>query len=741
MDTRRRQGKAVPEYGMKANEPSHLAYSTEYAEKQGRTPLRPTDSKYRTFWWENERWLIPTILTVLALFTHYYKITWSSSVVWDEAHFGKFASYYLKGTFYHDVHPPLGKMLVALSGLIAGYRGGFEFKSGVAYPEDMRYGVMRAFNATFGVALVPLAYFTALQLRLSRNAAILAALFVLCDNALTTISRFILLDSILLFFTALTLFCLCGFHNQRDQPFSVAWWKWLLLTGGALGGVASVKWVGFFVILLVGLYTAEQLYWMLGERNLDWRKYAYHWTARIAALIVLPVLIYLLCFKIHFLLLHRSGPGDATMSSLFQSQLGRSNLKDNPLNIAYGSTVTLKGGKEGVGLLHSHVHKYPIGSKQQQITCYGHKDNNNNFIIAKPHGQEAKQGDQGADQVEFIKDGSIIRLVHANTGVNLHSHRVEAPINKGHWEVSGYGNGTIGDNKDHWRVEIYDDFLLGKKNKPTEVRSLLTRFRLRHVVLGCVLRGNRDTLPQWGWKQHEVTCDPKTEEDTGNLWNVEYHRHEKLPPAPSNAYKTNFLGDVIHLNIAMAATNNALVPNRDKIDILSSEPHEWPFMTLGLRMCGWQDTKVKFYLMGNPIIWWSVAFAAFAFPALLLYYLVRNARHYRDWKKGEWAQFLHNTKMLWGGWALHYFPFFVMGRVTYLHHYFPAVYFGMLYLAFLLDHFGRRLFGGRFHDSLILAMGAASVAAFLYFAPFTFGFDYPAKELASRKWLSSWNIY
>ena len=25
------------------------------------------------------------------------------------------------------------------------------------------------------------------------------------------------------------------------------------------------------------------------------------------------------------------------------------------------------------------------------------------------------------------------------------------------------------------------------------------------------------------------------------------------------------------------------------------------------------------------------------------------------------------------GWALHYFPFFLMGRVLYFHHYFPAL--------------------------------------------------------------------
>ncbi|KAJ1500988.1 Protein O-mannosyltransferase 2 [Coelomomyces lativittatus] len=70
---------------------------------------------------------------------------------------------------------------------------------------------------------------------------------------------------------------------------------------------------------------------MLGNPLVSKTAYMYHWLSRIVGLIVTPLLIYLASFAIHFAVLNHSGPGDAQMSSLFQSNLIGTDLRNSPL--------------------------------------------------------------------------------------------------------------------------------------------------------------------------------------------------------------------------------------------------------------------------------------------------------------------------------------------------------------------------------------------------------------------------
>lgn len=77
-------------------------------------------------------------------------------------------------------------------------------------------------------------------------------------------------------------------------------------------------------------------------------------------------------------------------------------------------------------------------------------------------------------------------------------------------------------------------------------------------------------------------------------------------------------------------SNNALVPDPDKEDILASKPPDWPFLRLGLRMCGWGDVYTKYYLLGTPIIWWGGTASLFVSLIALGVYVLRQQRKYTD---------------------------------------------------------------------------------------------------------------
>ncbi|CZS99956.1 hypothetical protein WAI453_003461 [Rhynchosporium graminicola] len=679
--------------------------------------------------------IAPVIFTLFAFFTRLYKIGLSPIVTWDEAHFGKFGSHYIKREFYFDVHPPLGKMLVGLSGYMAGYNGTFEFKSGEKYPDEINYTFMRAFNAFFGAVCVPVAYFTAREMNFKRPAVWFVTLMVLCENSYTTISRFILLDSMLLCFTFTTVLCWARFHRLQTQSFSVEWFTWLILTGVSLGLVESVKWIGFFVTAMVGLYTIEDLWNKFGDTKMPKVDLGAHLAARIIGLIVIPLAVYMLSFVVHFAILENSGPGDAQMSSLFQANLRGTEVgKSSPLDIAYGSRATIKNMGYGGGLLHSHVQTYPEGSGQQQITCYHHKDANNEWWFYPNRAQP--DYDAEADP-KFVADGDVLRLIHSQTGRNLHSHEVAAPITKAAREVSCYGNTTVGDDKDHWTMEVVRDVGPGDRSK---IRTLTTSFRLKHTVLGCYLRAGNVNLPQWGFKQIEVTCEKvNNPKDVYTHWNVEAHWNDKLPAADAGAYKSPFFQDFIHLNVAMMTSNNALVPDPDKQDDLASSFWQWPILNVGLRMCGWDDSIVKYFLLGNPLVYWGSTASLGAIFLLVLWYLVRWQRGYTELKQWDIDQIRYAGLYPVLGWFLHYIPFVSMGRVTYVHHYYPALYFAILVFGFMVDWMTRSQ-RRSIQYAVYGVLYVVTIGLYIFFMPISWGMVGPNKNYSYMKWFESWRV-
>lgn len=251
----------------------------------------------------------------------------------------------------------------------------------------------------------------------------------------------------------------------------------MIWTGFFLGSSVGVKFVGFFIVAVVGIQTVLDLWRLVADLTLTLADLFKHLAARVLSFILLPIALYITFFWIHLFVLSKSGSGDGFFSSAFQSQLEGNSLYNAsmPRFVAYGSVITLKNTRTGGGYLHSHWHLYPegVGARQQQVTGYSHKDDNNKWLIKRfdsdPRldGAKAKKtagaktgdpvGAKAEDPVELVRDGHLVRLEHVATGRNLHSHREPAPVTKRHFQVTGYGENGTGDANDVWRIHLIDE--------------------------------------------------------------------------------------------------------------------------------------------------------------------------------------------------------------------------------------------------------------------------------------------
>ncbi|XP_032261559.1 protein O-mannosyl-transferase 2 isoform X1 [Phoca vitulina] len=760
------------------------------AEPTARSPKRPARGSRR--FEAAGRWALLALVTLLSFATRFHRLDEPPHICWDETHFGKMGSYYINRTFFFDVHPPLGKMLIGLAGYLSGYDGTFLFqKPGDKY-EHHNYMGMRGFCAFLGSLLVPFAYLTVLELSKSLPAALLTAALLTFDTGCLTLSQYILLDPILMFFIMAAMLSMVKYNSCADRPFSVPWWFWLSLTGINLAGALGVKFVGLFIILQVGWNTISDLWHLFGDLSLSVVTVGKHLTARILCLIVLPLTLYTATYAVHFMVLNKSGPGDGFFSSAFQARLSGNNLHNAsiPEHLAYGSVITVKNLRMAIGYLHSHRHLYPegVGARQQQVTTYLHKDYNNLWIIKK-HNTNADPLDPSFP-VEFVRHGDIIRLEHKETSRNLHSHYHEAPLTRKHYQVTGYGINGTGDSNDFWRIEVVN------RKFGNRIKVLRSRIRLIHLVTGCVLGSSGKVLPKWGWEQLEVTCTPYLKETLNSLWNVEDHINPKLPNISLDVLQPTFPEILLESHMVMIRGNNGLKPKDNEF---TSKPWHWPInyqrahiesascpgslsvegnwsssplehvwlgctgpwisrvssAPQGLRFSGINDTDFRVYLLGNPVVWWLnlLSIALYLLLGSIMAVAVQRGARLPAEVEGLSQVLLQGGGQLLLGWMLHYFPFFLMGRILYFHHYFPAMLFSSMLTGILWDTLLRLCAWSLASSSLargIYAVGLLSLLlgtaySFYLFHPLAYGMigplaQDPRSPMAGLRWLESWDF-
>ena len=196
------------------------------------------------------------VIGVISAGARLWTISYPETVTFDEVHFGNFTSWYVRNEFHFDIHPPLGKMIMAAISKAAGYKGDIASFSSIGSDYRMnetQYVMIRMIPAIFASMCAPLLYSSARCLDISVLPSVLGALMVALDSSMIVESKFILSDGMLHFFSALHYFTFCLF--LREQTYTMA-----IISGITLGAAGACKFTALGLIAVDGV---TQVVWIL----------------------------------------------------------------------------------------------------------------------------------------------------------------------------------------------------------------------------------------------------------------------------------------------------------------------------------------------------------------------------------------------------------------------------------------------------------------------------------------------
>ncbi|KAF0455705.1 glycosyltransferase family 39 protein [Gigaspora margarita] len=686
-------------------------------------------------------------LVIVSFFVRLYNIDYPESIVFEESHFGKSVSQYIKRSFFLDYDPPLVRLLFAFVGFLFGIDNDWDEE---IYNElGIPYVALRFMSGIMGVLIIPIAYLTIKSAGFSRIAAFLVSSLLIFENGLITQGRLILHGSSFLTFTAFTFLMWVKFYTEEKRPFKLWWWVWMALTGVGLGLTISASLEGFFTMVFIGLLAIKYLWDLLSDLRTSFTQIAKNIFANTLCLIIIPVILYIIFFFIHIAILKYGGADELYISPEFRKTLNEYSMDDTPIDVAYDSVITLRHVVTG-GYLHSHQIPYPRSQDDDthhQVSLLMHVgDDEDNFWTIRTvkfaespentkESQELQESKELQESLDWIYDGALIHLEHFKTERSLHSNVTEAPISDGEFqkEVSARLFEGFLDTTDLWNVEIAES----DKSDPESserLRAINTKFRLYNHETRCYLFSHFIKLPAWGSDEIEVTCATNANYQN-SLWYIETNSHPDLPEDAEmvNYKRIGFFRKFYETIVAMWEYRN----ERYSYASTSRSPLSWLFLNDGVSF--WEDKyeERQIYLFGNPFVWYTSTLAVFGFVAAKLGIMILEKRRISNFSTAKAKHFESWAGILFTGWLLHYLPYLLGYGPPHLHYYFPSLYFAILLIGIGFDLLTERL---TYKNRIIIAaiFLVASIYVFTLFSPITYGGPWTRSECNRVKLLNSW---
>lgn len=186
----------------------------------------------KSFLNHDRSWAYPSMLLVtvcavaVGVWARLYHLGFPPKIMWDEKYFPAMANNFLDGVYQFDLHPPLGKFILAV---------------GIFFLGDEPLG-WRIMPTLFGLALLPLVAVLGWYCLRERVAAILMLTFFAVETIFIVHSRTGVMDIFVVFFVLATFLAALRAETGRH----VIW------TSVFLGLAIAVKWAAFPVAIPAG---------------------------------------------------------------------------------------------------------------------------------------------------------------------------------------------------------------------------------------------------------------------------------------------------------------------------------------------------------------------------------------------------------------------------------------------------------------------------------------------------------
>lgn len=677
-----------------------------------------------------------TLVFLISFCVRLFRIHVGNFVIWDEAHFGKFAGHHLRNEFYFDVHPPLGKILTALGGYLANQDTSFSFKPGEHYP-DVFYVRMRIFHALFGAFVPVFVFLILIETEVPIFKSFFMSNFFIFEPGLIFMARIITIDTFLLFFTFKTVYFFLFVKNRRLNGHLP-----LLFLGTSIGNMISVKWVGCLTAGFIGTNVFFMLYSALKREKIG--NFLKKFCKCFFYLGLVPTAVYASWFYVHFRTLNKTSHDNRHVPSFFKFLLESNENKSIAKYIYYGTPITIKEIGGWGGNLHSKGFKQP-GFDNLEVHLNFYSDGNDYWVFFKGNKYGSIKVDEMNTNKKVVNNETNNKMNMKkkdqcrNTNMNKMNTSEYESNNKSHEyennnknyqnkNVNEYeeahrrlnknvNNGNIvhiyhfynnkflcwdgnvvkcGDFSDRceWKIIIFkDDF----KNEDS-LKTATTRFKIFNVDGRCYLSSKE--IIENGIKKRSVVCSESDNE--GSQWRIENNETSSYNPQPYSelfSLKKTFLHHFLHLNKEMFAVNNALRQHNDlEPKRMTSKPYEWPLLIRGVRVVSWKNDNLKFYMFGNPFSWYVCLFCIVNSPIIFL--IKTRAQKYKK-----------DSFIFLVAYFFHYVPFFFIKRILYFHHYYTAHVFAMLFMCKVLEN-----------NKTLYFIVALSVVCFFIYSKLCFGF-------------------